>query len=320
MKKSFILPITLGLIAIIIFYGDKIKTVFSPIIAALILTYIAHPFVNALSKRMPKILAAILFYLIILGFLALLIYFILPSTLSGIENILKKLPGLSASITKKFPFLSFSEKGIISYLSGKAKDIAGFLSETFSFIISGAFAVVLSCFFLMDINSLKESITTFIPSPLKDKLLPVVREIDQTFKSFFIGQITVSLFLSAITFIILLFLKVDSALVLSLIYGIFCLIPTVGPFLGGIPIVAAAYLNSPLAALFAFLGILISQIVENTVISPKIKGESVDISPASAFIAIYLGSSFFGISGMIFGVPVFASVKIILRRLFSLIT
>ncbi len=320
MKKSFILPVILGLLALFIFYGDKLKAVFSPILAALILTYMAHPFCNLLSKRIPKILAAVLFYVIIFLFLALLIYFILPSTLSGIETILKKLPELSASFSSKFPFLTFSGNTLNSYLKGKASDIAAFLSGTLSFILSAAFSVVLSCFFLIDIASLKKGLTAFIPSALKEKLLPAVREIDQTFKSFFVGQFMVSVFLSAITFIILLVLKVDSALVLSIIYGLFCLIPTVGPFIGGVPIVAAAYLTSPTAALLAFVGILISQVLENTIISPKIKGESVDISPASAFIAIYLGSSFFGVFGMIFGVPVFASVKIILRRLFSLIT
>ncbi len=320
MKKSFIFPFVLALGALIFFYGDKLKTVFTPILAALILTYIANPFVKTLSKRMPEILAAILFYVIIIGALSLLVYFILPSTLSGIENIIKKLPSLTSAVFEKFPSLTFSEKNIYSYLSEKAEDIASFLSGTFSFLISSAFAIVLSCFFLRDIDSLKEALTSIIPTPLKEKLIPAIREIDQTFKSFFIGQLTVSLFLSAITFVLLLILKVDSAIVLSLIYGIFCLIPTVGPFLGGIPIVAAAYLTSPFSAFLAFLGILLSQILENTIISPKIKGESVDISPASAFIAIYLGSSFFGVFGMIFGVPVFASVKIILRRFLSLIT
>ncbi len=318
MKKSFILPFVLGIGALIFFYGEKLKTVFMPILAALILTYIAHPFVKALSKRIPELLSAILFYAIIIGALALLIYFILPSTLSGIENILKKLPSETSGILEKFP--SFSKKNIYSYLSEKAGDIASFLSGTFSFLISAGFSVVLSCFFLKDIDSLKEAFTSLIPTSLKERLIPLIRELDQTFKSFFIGQITVSLFLSGITMVLLLILKVESAVVLSLIYGIFCLIPTVGPFLGGIPIVAAAYLTSPLAALLAFFGILLSQILENTVISPKIKGESVDISPASAFIAIYLGSSFFGITGMIFGVPVFASLKIILRRFLSLIT
>lgn len=319
-KKNYILPSFIILFALFLFYGDKIKLVFSPIIAAMILTYIANPFVKCLSKRMPKIIAAILFYVLIIGLMSLLIAFIVPSLIEGINNLIDYLPKLSEIITEKLPFADFSFTSISKFLSGKSEYFTKFLKNTISFLVSALFSIVLSCFFLMDTSFFKNGISSVLPESLALKFLPAIREIDVVFKNFFRGQILLSFFLATITFILLLFIKVENALVLSLIYGIFCLIPNIGPFLGGVPIVSIAYLTSPLSALLSFFAVLLTQIIENVFLSPKIKADSVDISPAAAFIAIYVGAGFFGLPGIIFGVPVFASIKIIFRRLISAIT
>ncbi len=317
-KKNYLLPLFLIISAVLFFNSGKIISVFSPILAALILTYIASPFVNLMSERMPKIVAAVLFYALISGFLFLLVAFIMPTFLSALKSFITYLPDISEKISSVVPKTVFS--GISSYLTGKADSIALFIKDAFSFLVSAAFSVVLSCFFLMDTSSFKKGIASVLPERITDKFLPAVREIDAVFKGFLRGQVLVSAFLSGITFILLLILGVKHALVLSLIYGIFCLIPTIGPFLGGIPIVLIAYLSSPLSAILSLIAILLTQFVENTFLSPKIKADSVDISPASAFIAVYLGAAFFGFSGVLFGIPVLASVKIILRRLLSAIS
>ncbi|MBQ2941088.1 MAG: AI-2E family transporter [Clostridia bacterium] len=317
-KRHYILPAFLIAFFLLFFFGQKILTVFSPILAALILTYIASPFVNFMSERMPKIVAAILFYALITGLLVSLVAFIMPTFLSAIESFIAYLPALYDKISSFIPSSVFSE--IISYLSIKADNVSLFIKDAFSFLVSSAFALVLSCFFLMDTSSFKKGIYALFPERITDKFIPVVREIDAVFKGFFRGQVLVSAFLTGITFILLLILGVKHALVLSLIYGIFCFIPTIGPFLGGVPIVLIAYLSSPLSALLSLAAVLLTQFVENTFLSPKIKADSVDISPASAFIAVYLGAAFFGFPGVIFGIPVLASIKIILRRLLSAIS
>ncbi len=319
-KKNYILPSFIILFVLFFFYGEKIKLIFSPIIAALVLTYIANPFVKCLSKRMPKIIAAVLFYLLIIGVISLLIAFIIPSLIEGTDNLIAYLPKLGDAISEKIPFADFSFSSVTKFLSGKSQYFTKFLKNTLSFIVSSLFSIVLSCFFLMDTSFFKNGISSLLPESVTLKILPAVREIDTVFKNFFRGQILLSFFLSAITFTMLLFIRVENALVLSLIYGIFCLIPNIGPFLGGIPIVAIAYLTSPLAALLSFFAVILTQIIENVFLSPKIKADSVDISPATAFIAIYVGAGFFGLAGIIFAVPVFASVKIILRRLIAAIT
>lgn len=313
MKKYYIYIAAIAFF-ILYFFGSKLKELLSPVFGALLLTYIAYPFVNSLSKKLPKSVAAVLFYLLIFALLAVLIAVILPTVLSGIKELISYIPALS----EKYPFIQADN--ILSFLSGKEKSISQFLSNIVSFIGKSVAAVVLSCFFLMDPDSLKEGFISLIPSSKLPYIIPPLREIDLVFKNFFRGQLLVSLILTAATFIALYFLKIKYALILSVIYGIFCLIPTAGPFIGAVPIVAAAYLKSPVSALIVLGIMILTQMLDNSFLSPKIKAVSVDISPAAAFISLYIGAGLFGLAGIILGVPVYASLKIIIRRILSAIS
>ncbi len=302
-----------ALTALIIFLFLRFGNLLSPIFSALLLTYIAAPFVKTLSKRLPSCVAAVLFYLILLALLGVLTAFILPAVADG-------LLGLSDFIAASADNLNFiSKEDIIAYLYEQSDSIRLFLSSVAAHISKLTVGVILSCFFLSDIDALKRSALSLIPSSAVPTLLPPLREIDRTFKSFFRGQLLDSAILTLITYLTLLILKIDYAAVLSLLYGIFCLVPTVGPFIGAIPVAAVSYLESPSATLFSVAAIVLTQVIDNFLLSPKIKADSVEISPAAAFIALYLGAGLLGFPGIILGVPLYASIKIILRRLLSAI-
>lgn len=312
MKKSYIFLIVTVLI--FIYFGAKIREVLSPVLGAAVLSYFARPFVALLSKKLPKSLSAVLFYIIVFSLIALLVAFILPTVYSGLTELYDYVSSLSES------YLFINEKSILSFISKKADSVSLFLKNIFSFLSKSAVAVVLSCFFLMDSESIGESFASLIPEKAFLHIIPALREIDEAFSSFFRGQLLVSVILTVITYATLRILGVRFALILSILYGIFCLIPTAGPFIGAVPVIAAAYLKSPASALWASGLMILTQVLDNSLLSPKIKADSVDISPAAAFLSLYLGAGFFGLSGVILAVPVYASVKIILRRVLAAIS
>ena len=306
MKKSYIFLIVTVLI--FIYFGAKIREVLSPVLGAAVLSYFARPFVALLSKKLPKSLSAVLFYIIVFSLIALLVAFILPTVYSGLTELYDYVSSLSES------YLFINEKSILSFISKKADSVSLFLKNIFSFLSKSTVAVVLSCFFLMDSESIGEGFASLIPEKAFLHIIPALREIDEAFSSFFRGQLLVSAILSVITYTTLRILNIRFALILSILYGIFCLIPTAGPF------IAAAYLKSPASALWASGLMILTQVLDNSLLSPKIKADSVDISPAAAFLSLYLGAGFFGLSGVILAVPVYASVKIILRRVLAAIS
>ncbi len=297
-----------------IYFGAKIKEVLSPVIGAAVLSYFARPFVAFFSKKLPKSVSAVLFYLLVFSLIALLVAFILPTVYSALTELYDYVSSLSGSIS------FISEKDILSFISKKADSVSQFLKNIFSFLSKSAVAVVLSCFFLMDSEAIDEGFASLIPEKMVPRIIPALREIDEAFSGFFRGQMLVSVILTVLTYVTLRILNVRFSLILAVLYGIFCLIPTAGPFIGAVPVIAAAYLKSPACALWASGIMILTQVLDNSILSPKIKADSVEISPAAAFLSLYLGAGFFGLPGVILGVPVYASLKIILRRVISAVS
>ncbi|MDB2111168.1 AI-2E family transporter, partial [Clostridium paraputrificum] len=120
-----------------------------------------------------------------------------------------------------------------------------------------------------------------------------------------------SLIVGVITFIALILIRVKFPLWLSILNGIFNIIPYFGPIFGAVPVVFIAFLESPTKALWAALAILIIQQVEGNILSPKITGNSTNMHPLVIIILLLIGESFCGFVGMILAVPIGVIIKVI---------
>ena len=54
------------------------------------------------------------------------------------------------------------------------------------------------------------------------------------------------------------------------------------------------------------------QWVENNILAPKILGTTIGLNPLLILTSLILGAGMFGVPGMIFAVPVVATVKVVL--------
>jgi ABC-type Fe3+-siderophore transport system permease subunit len=78
-------------------------------------------------------------------------------------------------------------------------------------------------------------------------------------------------------------------------------------------------LASPLKGLYFIIFILVLQQVDGNIIGPKILGDSTGLSSFWVVFAILLFGGLFGIPGMIIGVPVFAVIFYIIKRILDYI-
>jgi len=103
-------------------------------------------------------------------------------------------------------------------------------------------------------------------------------------------------------------LRLPYAELIGFIIGVSNLIPYFGSWIGGIVATLMIMVVSPVQALWFVILVLVLQQVDNSIISPKILGDSTGISPFWTMFAIIVGGGFFGIIGMLIGVPVFALI------------
>lgn len=130
----------------------------------------------------------------------------------------------------------------------------------------------------------------------------------EKFNMFFSGKVVDSLIVGIICLVFMLIMKMDYAVLISLIICITNIIPFFGPFIGAVPSIFILLIIDPLKALIFAVFILVLQQVDGNFIGPKIIGDSVGVSKIGIIFAIVIGGNLFGVIGMIVGVPVLAVI------------
>ena len=93
---------------------------------------------------------------------------------------------------------------------------------------------------------------------------------------------------------------------------VFYLIPMFGQFIGGTLVTIVLFFSSPIAALsFAIIYIIYSQI-ENNIISPKIQGDALHLTPLTILCAVTIGMYMFGLLGAIIAIPIAGCIRVII--------
>ena len=107
--------------------------------------------------------------------------------------------------------------------------------------------------------------------------------------------------------------RMEYSLLVAVIIGLTNIIPFFGPFIGAVPSIFILLIISPLQALIFAVFILVLQQVDGNIIGPRIIGDSVGLSSLWIMFAIIVGGAYFGVAGMILGVPVFSVIYTLLR-------
>jgi predicted PurR-regulated permease PerM len=139
------------------------------------------------------------------------------------------------------------------------------------------------------------------------------REVDGVLSAFVRGQLIVGSMLSVIYTVGLTIARVDLAIVIGLIAGFGNMVPYLGTGLGVVLALVATVLawQGPWQLVAVALTFIIGQMLEGFVITPRIVGDRVGLSPVVVIIAILAFSELFGFVGILLAVPVSAVLKVV---------
>lgn len=141
-----------------------------------------------------------------------------------------------------------------------------------------------------------------------------VRFASDTFIGFISGKIVDSIIIGVICFAGTTILKMPYALLISVIIGVTNVIPFFGPYLGAIPSTILILMVNPVQAVYFVIFILILQQIDGNLIGPKILGQSTGLSGFWVIFSITIFGGILGVPGMIIGVPFFAVLYAMIRR------
>ncbi len=148
------------------------------------------------------------------------------------------------------------------------------------------------------------------------KLDEFIELTDKTFGGFIFGKILDSLVIGALTFVMLSIFEVSHYnMLIATFIGITNIIPVFGPFIGAIPSFFVVLISNPEKAFLFLVLVLIIQQLDGNIIGPKILGDNTGVSSLCVIIAIAICSAMWGVLGMLIGVPIFAVIIEMIKRM-----
>jgi predicted PurR-regulated permease PerM len=154
---------------------------------------------------------------------------------------------------------------------------------------------------LLDGSRLWKLILKVLPKHQRSRFTEIVK---RNFLGFFRGQLLLCLFLTTSTFIVFIILQVPFPLLLSLIAGIFDLIPGIGATLGVGFITLILLSQNVWLALKVLAACIVLQQIQDNLISPRIMQNTVKISPVIVFLSLLVGAKIAGLLGIFLAIPI----------------
>ena len=304
------------------------------------------PFSKIIKKETVcfKVNRAVSLFLTMSFFLAVIVflgYMVIPELYKSISNLVVTLPGEISALSEKLLVLAKDYMGVddlvktaTDFLSNWvntdlaatvnrwAPMVASGVMNAFGFIANFFIGFVVCIYFLYRkehfIGVAKKIVCAIFK---KDSTINVIfekaRHSHEAFGGFFTGKLLDSFIVGVLTFIVMLILDIPYPLLIGVVIAITDIIPVFGPFIGAIPSTLLILLVDPIKAVIFVVVIIVIQQIDGNILAPKIIGETTGLSSFWTIFAITVGGGFFGIIGMIVGVPAFVVIYDILSELIN---
>ncbi len=179
--------------------------------------------------------------------------------------------------------------------------------------------LVISCLLLSHRKMLAEKSKIFIKCIFKENtsntIIDEFKYADKMFSGFLEGKIIGSTIVGIIYYIALLIMQAPYAPLIAVFCGVTNIIPIFGPFIGAIPSAIIILTEDPIKVIPFIIFICIVQFIDGYIIDPHIVGGSIKMSVFSVLFAVTLFGGLWGFAGLLVGVPVFAVIYDICKKI-----
>lgn len=316
--------------------GTKFLIALIPFFLAIVIAYILNPLVEFLERRrMSRSLGILLIYAVFISFLFFIGSTTIPKLIFEMQKLGEMIPEYTASFQAFISHLQSDyqrfnlpesvravlDQNIIDLqdnLQNILERLTGTVLNLFSHLFTILITPLLVYYILRDIDNLKSSLVMIFPKRYRIWVVTVGREMDHTLGAYFRGMLFICFVVGLLTYLGLLLLGMEFALILGIISGITNIIPYFGPIIGAVPAVLIALLTSPNLVLKVIVVLVVVQQLESQIVAPQVLGRSLGLHPLIVIFVLILGGRLFGLAGLIFAVPFAAVMRIFLKHALAL--
>ena len=146
-------------------------------------------------------------------------------------------------------------------------------------------------------------------------MVRIARLADTTFSSFFSGQCIEAVIMGTLFVIAMTIFGFPYAVMVGVLIAFTALIPIFGPMIGCVISALLILISSPVQAFWFVIMFFALQLIEENLIYPHVVGNAVGLPPMWVLVAVSLGGSLFGITGMLFFIPLTSVLYALFREI-----
>ena len=282
------------------------------------------------SKIFARILSLLLTLIILFVLISSFVNFVIPqlvkSTSSLVSGVPQYIDTLQSYATNYFSHIKLSDSMHTNILSGMEK-LSNFVVKFANYFISNILGItfsitsaitnfligfIIAIYILLSKEKLllqcKKVTYAFLSEKNANRAIDVSHLVCHKFSRFIAGQCTDGVILGTLCFIGMSIFKMPYALLVSTLIAIADLIPIFGTFIGTAIAAFIIFMVKPITALYFIIMIVVIQQIEGNLVYPFVVGNSIGLSSFWILVPIFVGSSTFGVLGIIIGVPLFSVI------------
>jgi predicted PurR-regulated permease PerM len=318
----------IGLAAVLLLVASHIGRSLILLAIAALLAIALAPVVKLAAHVMPRILAILVVYLLVLIGLSIVLYFIFRTAVQQVSDLKVEVthllnPNAGGSPTPLEITLQSlgidqaqiqdARQIVVSHLANLANDVVPLLRSIFNFILDFIVVAILSIYFLIDGARIMRWLRGNLP--FQQRTIFMLDTLEHVVGGYIRGQFTLSFLIGLLVGVGMVILQVPHPVLLGVLAFFMAFIPVLGTFITATACVLLALTKnngwvfdlthqSWILAIIVLLYFLTMHFLEVDIVGPRIVGNAVGLHPIIAISALIAGVELFGILGALFVVPV----------------
>ncbi len=216
-------------------------------------------------------------------------------------------------------FQAWATKDLLPMLEGMVGGFASTVSSVVAMLANLLIGMVVCIYTLASRKTFARQAKAVVYSICKpkwaDAILAEVDYADRMFVGFFSGKILDSAIIGVLCYLFSLVLGFPNAMLVSVIVGVTNVIPYFGPYIGAVPSALLILMVDPVKCVWFVVFIIILQQFDGNILGPRLLAGSTGLSGFWVLFAVTVFGGLFGFVGILTGVPVFAVIYDLVRKL-----
>lgn len=317
----------LGLVGLILWAASYITRSLLVVMVAALLAFALTPAVKFLQRFMPRVLAVIVVYLVVLSGISLLLYAIINTAISQVSSLAETIKtfltpqGQQQSVPIVQFFMRFGittdqlrqvGQVVESQASGVVTNALPFLSGIADFMLNVIIVAVLSIYLLLDGPRAIGWLRRNAPMMQRERTHFILDTLERVIGGYIRGQLIMSSTVGLLVGVGMTVAQVPYGVLLGVVAFILEFVPIIGTILSGVLCVLLALSKGWVIALIVLIYFVVVHVVEGDILAPRIVGRAVGVHPAVSLFALLAGAELFGIWGAVLGSPLAGLIQAVL--------